>query len=78
MTAVRRIEQRVSAAGLPIQVEVIDVTADPDLAESERILATPTLVRESPPPRRRVIGDLSDTALAVAALDLDLDGREEF
>ena len=42
------------------EIEVIDVLVFPDRAEEERILATPTLIRESPPPRRRVTGDLSD------------------
>jgi circadian clock protein KaiB len=42
------------------EVEVIDVLLSPERAEQERILTTPTLVREFPPPRRRVTGDLSD------------------
>ena len=42
------------------EVEVIDVLMSPERAEEERILATPTLIREYPPPRRRVTGDLSD------------------
>ena len=69
--ALRRIHQRVEASGIAVRVEVIDVAEDPQAAEDARILATPTLVRESPPPARRVIGDLSDTALAMAALDLE-------
>lgn len=41
------------------QLEIIDVLERPELAEHERIIATPTLVRHVPPPERRVIGDLS-------------------
>lgn len=51
-------------------VVVIDVLERPQLAEDEKILATPTLVREAPPPRRRIIGDLSDTAKVLTGLDL--------
>jgi circadian clock protein KaiB len=52
------------------EVEIIDATERPDLAEDERILATPTVVRLAPLPQRRVIGDLSDHDRAAAALGL--------
>jgi circadian clock protein KaiB len=46
----------------------VDVLDSPDIADAERILATPTLVRESPAPRRRVTGDLSDAQRVLSAL----------
>ncbi|BCR03812.1 hypothetical protein DESUT3_08810 [Desulfuromonas versatilis] len=49
---------------------IIDVLERPQLAEEEKILATPTLIKELPPPRRRIIGDLSDTEKVLAGLDL--------
>jgi len=52
---------------------VIDVLEHPELAEEDKILATPTLIRLSPPPMRRVIGDLSDTEKVLIGLDLDFD-----
>ena len=42
------------------ELEIIDVAEQPDVAEADRILATPTLIKQLPPPLRRVIGDLSD------------------
>lgn len=51
-------------------LDVVDIAADPDIAESERILTTPTLVRESPAPRRRVTGDLGDAEQVLVALSL--------
>ena len=39
---------------------VIDVLKHPKVAKDEKILATPTLIKELPPPLRRIIGDLSD------------------
>jgi circadian clock protein KaiB len=42
-------------------VKVIDVLADPQLAEEAGILATPTLSYEHPVRTRRVVGDLGDT-----------------
>lgn len=53
------------------ELEVIDVLERPDLAERERILATPFVLKVSPLPIRRVVGDLSDFDLAARALDLN-------
>ncbi|MFE0255087.1 circadian clock KaiB family protein [Streptomyces sp. NPDC059010] len=52
------------------ELTVIDVMQQPELAEENRILATPTVIRLSPPPQRRVIGDLSDQGRAALALGL--------
>src|SRR4051794_16065523 len=49
---------------------VIDVLERPQLAEDEKILATPTVVKELPTPIRRIIGDLSDTERVLLGLDL--------
>jgi circadian clock protein KaiB len=51
-------------------LEVIDISQRPDLARSEQILATPTLVKKLPTPLRRLIGDLSDRERVLAGLDL--------
>lgn len=40
------------------EIEVIDVLEHPQLAEYEKILATPTLVKQLPEPVRKIIGDL--------------------
>lgn len=52
------------------EIEVIDILQRPALAESEKILATPTVTRELPPPIREIIGDLSDREQALIGLDL--------
>jgi circadian clock protein KaiB len=54
------------------ELEIIDVLERPDLADEARILATPTVIKASPPPLRRVIGDLSDLERLASALDLEL------
>ncbi|MDZ7840412.1 MAG: circadian clock KaiB family protein [Gammaproteobacteria bacterium] len=51
-------------------LEVIDVLEHPALAEDERIIATPTLIKVLPEPLRRVFGDLSDREAVVLGLDL--------
>ena len=52
------------------EVEVIDVLEHPRLAEDEKILATPTLVKQLPEPVRKIIGDLSDREKVLLGLDL--------
>lgn len=51
-------------------LEVVDVYQQPALAEEERILATPTLVKTSPLPLRRVVGNLSDPNRLQAGLGI--------
>lgn len=51
-------------------LEIIDVLEHPETAESDRILATPTLVKQLPPPLRRVIGDLSDKEKVLLGLEV--------
>jgi circadian clock protein KaiB len=52
------------------EMQVIDVLERPQLAEDEQILATPTVVKELPPPVRRIIGDLSDAEKVLLGLDM--------
>ena len=52
------------------QIEVIDVLENPRLAEDQKILATPTLVKHLPEPVRKIIGDLSDREKVLLGLDL--------
>lgn len=40
-------------------LEIIDVYQQPARAKEDQIVAIPTLVKESPLPRRKLIGDLS-------------------
>lgn len=51
-------------------LEIIDVLENPELAEDEKILATPTLIKSLPLPLRRVIGDLSDTEKVLLGLQV--------
>ena len=51
-------------------LKVIDVLKNPQLAEEDKILATPTLSKILPPPVRKIIGDLSDREKVLVGLDL--------
>lgn len=52
------------------EVQIVDVLDNPQLAEDEKILATPTLIKTLPPPLRRIVGDLSDTEKVLLGLDV--------
>ena len=50
--------------------EIVNVLDHPQLAQEDKILATPTLVKIAPPPEKRVVGDLSDKERVLTALGL--------
>lgn len=52
------------------EVEIIDVLENPAIANVDKILATPTLVRKLPEPVRKIIGDLSDREKVLLGLDI--------
>ncbi|MEI7770057.1 MAG: circadian clock KaiB family protein [Chloroflexales bacterium] len=62
------IEERL--IGHPCELVIVDVLTDPQQAEERHILATPTLIKMSPLPQRRIIGDLADADGLLAALSL--------
>lgn len=54
----------------PVEASVVDVAEDPERADTDRVLLTPTLLRLAPAPPRRVVGDLADRARVAEALGL--------
>jgi len=52
------------------ELEIIDVYQQPLIAESEQIIALPMLIKRSPAPQRRLIGDMSDTKKILKGLNL--------
>jgi circadian clock protein KaiB len=51
-------------------VEIIDVLEQPQVAEQDKILVTPTLIKQLPPPLQRIIGDMSNTQKVLLGLDV--------
>jgi circadian clock protein KaiB len=51
-------------------LEVVDVHRDASLMSVHDVVAAPTLIKELPLPKRMLVGDLSDTARVLAALDI--------
>jgi circadian clock protein KaiB len=62
-------------AGRPrFDLQIIDVLERPDIAEREKIIATPTLIKEQPLPREIIIGDLSKRDVVCSFLGIDHNG----
>jgi circadian clock protein KaiB len=53
----------------PYTLKVIDVLKHPEQAEAERISATPTLVRVSPTPIQRIVGELNNPSQILHLLE---------
>jgi circadian clock protein KaiB len=51
-------------------LEVIDIYQHPEDVRREEIVVTPTLVKKSPLPFRKIIGDLSDEERVLVGLNL--------
>ena len=52
------------------KIEIVDLLGHPELAKKDQILAIPTLVRQLPPPVKKIIGDLSDCEKVLLGLDV--------
>jgi circadian clock protein KaiB len=52
------------------RIEVVDLLVNPTLARGDQILAVPTLVRQLPPPMKKIIGDFSNAERVLVGLNL--------
>ena len=52
------------------ELEIIDVYQQPLVAEQEQVIALPMLIKVTPDPVRRLIGDMSDTNKVLIGLGL--------
>lgn len=52
------------------RIEIVDLLKNPQLAKGDQIIAVPTLVRQLPPPVKKIIGDLANTERVLVGLDV--------
>lgn len=55
-------------------LEIIDIFKHPVLAKEANVIAAPTLLKQSPLPMHRLIGDMSNIEKVLAGLDLKIAG----
>lgn len=56
-----------------VDLQIIDIYQQPDLARQERVVAAPTLVKKRPGLLRFLVGDLSDRRRVLALLGISPD-----
>jgi circadian clock protein KaiB len=52
------------------KLDVVDLYQQPALAAQQHLVAAPTLVKELPPPERRLVGDMSNSERVLERLGL--------
>ncbi|MEO6522163.1 MAG: circadian clock KaiB family protein [Mucilaginibacter sp.] len=52
------------------ELDIIDVHQQPQLVQSENVTAVPMLIKKIPGPKRRLVGDMSDTEKVLRGLGL--------
>ncbi|MEX1199105.1 MAG: circadian clock KaiB family protein [Pseudohongiellaceae bacterium] len=68
----RRLITEIEETGQRVDLEIVDILEQPQLAEDERILATPVVIKKLPEPLRRIAGDLSALDQVLIGLDLQV------
>lgn len=59
------------------RLEVVDIYQQPQAAREEQLVAAPTLIKDSPLPRRRLLGDMSSRSRVLACLGVAQQERAE-
>jgi circadian clock protein KaiB len=54
-----------------VKLEIVDVLKSPERGVQDGVIVTPTLVRVSPSPERRIVGNLRDLPKVAATLGID-------
>jgi len=52
------------------EIEVVDLLLNPMLAKRDQIVAVPSLVRQLPPPVKKIIGDLANEDRVLLGLEI--------
>jgi circadian clock protein KaiB len=68
--AIENLRYLFDQSGVNYELSIVDVLEHPQLAEEDKVLATPTLIKISPLPVRRISGDLSNLDRVIVGLGL--------
>lgn len=52
-------------------IEIVDLSLEPERALSDEVYLTPTLIKLAPAPRAQVVGSLKNTTLLMQVLELE-------
>ncbi len=64
--------KRICEENLPgkYELDIIDIYQQPIIAKDGRILAAPTLIKELPPPLKKLVGSMSNAERVLVGLDI--------
>jgi len=62
--------------GALFRLEIVDVLKEPDRGMRDGVVVTPMLLKVTPKPARRVVGNLRDESMLLSVLDLEKLPRE--
>jgi len=52
------------------ELEIIDIYKHPEVAEEQQIIFSPSLIKRLPPPKKTLVGNLSDTEKVIRGLGI--------
>lgn len=76
LRAIENLREILATATEQYDLQVIDIYQQPEAAADHQIIAAPTLVKLSPAPVRRIIGDLSDRERVIKGLQIGVQPQE--
>ncbi|MEO6252623.1 MAG: circadian clock KaiB family protein [Ferruginibacter sp.] len=56
----------------PVDLQIIDLYKNPELAIEQQIVFSPSLIKQSPLPKKTVIGSFADTERVIKGLGLSI------
>lgn len=73
---IEKLEEIFKKQDINYRLDIVDILKNPAEAEEDKILIIPALVKVSPPPVKRIFGDLLDTKKLLPYLDLPNSGEK--
>jgi len=73
--AIKNLKKIIEQYNISCNYEIINVLENPEIAEKEKILATPLLIIINSKGYKRIVGDLSDSKQVLSELNLTLNKK---
>ena len=73
--AIKNLKKIIDEYNISCNYEIIDIVENPEIAEREKILATPLLLLINSKDSKRIAGDLSNSKKVLSELELTLNKK---
>ena len=75
ISAIKNLKKIIDEHNISCNYKIIDILENPEIAEKEKILATPLLIIINSKSSKRIVGDLSDSKKVLLELNLTLNKK---